>query len=535
MTRTIFRTFLGPVALTLLLSLLVACSSSDDGGTTPDVVADATSGEVTGDAGGDATASGDRMSRLHAAGTQIVDADGNPVIWRGVNLGGWMFLETWVTLHDYSLHTRAHVLGISEGLQEDVDAVLREIGPLKIVAMMNAGEGADFQTQWLGDLEAGLAARTDATTAADFRASLEGYLPEVYDDSDLQLRLKLEERFGTEGRDELLDIFEGAWIQESDVAWLAEQGFNLVRVPLGYRALTTGTDTAKPTSLEWNEAAFGHIDQLLDWCDAHGMYALLDIQEAPGGQNDYSGEATLYTDPAMQDLTVELWEELSRRYHDRDVVAAYSLLAEPMSAPTAQARDEMYDRIFKAVRALGDDHLIVIHDGFIQPQMGSLPDPADYEWDNVVYSTHLFEWGARDVAFYESAIGFYETTFTGAQERHGVPYYMGSFSTIFDQPWAYEAAGKLVEWYESKGWAWSLWTYKRIDDPIESELWADSEWEVSTSWGLRGRLSGDLQRVDVFQDDFETLKTKMAAYADYDVAPNVDLLNALKDASPLGD
>ena len=37
------------------------------------------------------------ISRLRAQGTAIVDANGTPIQLRGVNLGGWMFHETWIT------------------------------------------------------------------------------------------------------------------------------------------------------------------------------------------------------------------------------------------------------------------------------------------------------------------------------------------------------------------------------------------------------------------------------------------------------
>src|SRR5690348_4816515 len=37
-----------------------------------------------------------QMSMLHASGTNIVDANGNVVPLRGVNLGGWFIMEKWM-------------------------------------------------------------------------------------------------------------------------------------------------------------------------------------------------------------------------------------------------------------------------------------------------------------------------------------------------------------------------------------------------------------------------------------------------------
>lgn len=49
----------------------------------------------------------------------------------------------------------------------------------------------------------------------------------------------------------------------------------------------------------------------------------------------------------------------------------------------------------------------------------------------------------------------------------------GSFSTIKDAPWAYDAARFLTDTYEAEGWSWSVWTYKRLDDPIDVALFGE--------------------------------------------------------------
>ena len=121
--------------------------------------------------------------RLRAGGTALVDASGQRVLLRGVNLGGWLFHETGITGLDLPDSARAHLAA----------------------------------------------------------------------DSDLPLRQLLERRFGADGRDRPLDRFQAAWIRDADVAWLADAGFNLVRIPIGYRSLVTASDPAPPAELVWNE------------------------------------------------------------------------------------------------------------------------------------------------------------------------------------------------------------------------------------------------------------------------------------------
>jgi hypothetical protein len=299
---------------------------------------------------------------------------------------------------------------------------------------------------------------------------------------------------------------------------------------MSYRNLTTGPDLDAPTALAWNERTWTRIASLLEWCEKHEIYAVLDIQEAPGGQNDYTGTSLLYGDPALQALTVELWEEIATRFGDSPAVAAYSLLAEPFSAPDTDARDAMYDQIVKAIRALGDDHLLIIHDGF--KGMQTLPLPGDYGWENVVYSTHIFEFGATSLEDYDLIVNYmHDPLFTEAQAKQNVPYYIGSFSTRFNKDWAYDAAQMLVDWYNRHGWSWSVWTYKRIDDPISAELL-----NRTSSYGVRTILKTDFVRPDVFDDDLATLKTRMAGYSDLVMDPNQRLLDILKSPAPqIGD
>jgi hypothetical protein len=205
-------------------------------------------------------------------------------------------------------------------------------------------------------------------------------------------------------------------------------------------------------------------------------------------------------------------------------VAAYSLLAEPYGAPDAEARDAMYDLLVKAVRGRGDDHLLVIHDGFMG--MASLPSPAELGWDNVVYSTHIFEFQLNSLEGYEFLIPIYEGDFAAQQEKQDVPYFIGSFSTFYDQDWAYDALGMLLGWFEQEAWAWSIWTYKRIDDPITLSLFG-----YSTQWGVRGRLSSEFDRPDPYLDDKATLLGKLSDYANVSLDANEKLLARLKPVS----
>ncbi|MBK9369754.1 MAG: cellulase family glycosylhydrolase [Deltaproteobacteria bacterium] len=441
---------------------------------------------------------------VSAQGATILGPDGAPLRLRGVNLGGWIFHENWITAVDYDLRGRALVEAKLLGFEAELLAALGALG----------GDGDDLDA-----LATQLSGKVSDEDIAAWRAAI-AERPPLWDDSDVAMRLAMESRFGVDGRDALLDTFQTAWFGEADIQWLADQGFNLVRVPMGWRGLTSQTDETSPTTLTWNERTFARLDALLSWCEAAGVYAVIDIQELPGDQAGYTGRSTVFEDPALQALSVALWQELSARLADEPNVAFYSLMAEPMAAPDAEARDALYDQLIAAVRDQGDQHLVVVHDGF--KGLYTLPVPEERGWEGVVYSTHLFEWGAGSEEDYAGLITLNEAAARTLIERTDTPYFVGSFSTMHDAPWAYASAEALVTSFESQSLPWALWTYKRIDDPVGRRLG-----EPGTAWGLRGRTEADLNRPDLWRDDEATIQAKLSAYAEFPLEPNEALLEAV--------
>lgn len=473
------------------------------------------------DAGTVDTGTIQKFSRLKASGRKIVDGEGSPVRLRGFNIGGYLFLETWVNQIDFTISSRAYLFAQNHKYKDQIIEALKESlpeakkgDPLPNVCIANS-------EKWLENFRTELKKLIPETDADEFVDNLKNY-PSICDDSDYKLRQLLTQRFGTAGRDELILSFIKSWITEKDIKWISEQGFNLIRVPIGYRTLTTDEDSALPEKLTYNEEVFKVVDDLLNWCEKYGVYAVIDLQESPGGHNDYSGfPAYLYENEKMQTFTVELWKYISSRYKNRDIVAMYSLLAEPFSAPSVNARDEMYDKLVKGIRENGDDHLLVIHDGFMG--MGSLPDPKVYNWSNVVYSTHIFEFDATSLSAYQMLIQLYDGIYTEAQKNQEVPYFIGSFSTIKDVDWAYDALSELIKWYEKRGYHWSLWTYKRIDNPEAKLLF-----NHSSMWGLRSVLRSDFERADIYLDSKEEIKRKFEAYKELVLDPNQKMFDILK-------
>ena len=79
-----------------------------------------------------------------------------------------------------------------------------------------------------------------------------------------------------------------------------------------------------------------------------------------------------------------------------------------------------------------------------------------------------------------------------------------------------------MKWFDSHEWSWSLWTYKRIDDPLTMEIFG-----YTTAWGLRRQAVSAFDRPDLYLDSESTLAGKFASYADIEMETNQELLKNL--------
>lgn len=445
---------------------------------------------------------------VHAQGTELRDGRNQPLQLRGVALGGWLYHESWMTNFDYQTWERVIVEAAAQGHGAEARAVIRGLGS-------EAGNNLDR-------VQPALAAKLGADSAQKVLDAVQAW-PTVWGDGEGPLYAALEQRYGEAGRKQVVAAFQDAWLEEADLKAIAEQGFNTVRIATGWRALVEVHGDKQPTApLVFDESGFRRLDTLLDWCEKYGLYGVMDLQDSPGGHNGVTGSPKrLYEDPAMQQLTIDLWVEIARRLKGRKSVAAYSLLAEPTAAPDVASMIAMYKRLYDAIRATGDPHLMVIHDGFKGLQ--SLPTPAAVGWTGVIYSTHLFDWGLRSLDEYAGYAALYESQFLAAEEKHQVPMFVGSFSAIQDKDYAYDGLALYLDTYNQRRWGWSLWSWKRVDDPLAREVFGET-----TMWGVLQTPTAAWQRPDPARDSLTTLLAKVATYDSQNFIENAKLSAVLR-------
>ena len=344
---------------------------------------------------------------------QLVTPDGEPITLFGVNLGGWMLMETWM------------------------------------------GAVSNYAEDW-------------------------GY----YDTLEV-----LESRFGAEKTAALIDLYEDHFITAEDIAQIERLGFNCVRVPFWYRNFMT-EDGAWLAEEPAENPGFQRLDWLLEQCGQHGIYVILDLHGAPGGQsmNHCTGKAgrnLLYTEEKNLETTERLWKAIAARYRENPVVASYDLLNEPQnnggytgdtawaaeSAEAVSHTNDAYDRLYRAVRAEDDAHLVSL-EGVWSTTV--LPDPNEMGYENMLYQLHLYDTD-------RGMVDYRVRELVTARKDWGVAVLVGEFNNQKQERYA---CGQ----YRKNQISYIKWTYKTVN--------------TGDNWGL---YNGNLKRIDIKTATYEEI------------------------------
>lgn len=244
--------------------------------------------------------------------------------------------------------------------------------------------------------------------------------------------------------------YRANYTTEEDIRRIAELGFNHVRVPFNANLFISEDDPP-----QWKEEGFHHLDNVVAWCSKYGIYAILDLHGAPGGQtganidDSKNDKAELFTNPLEQQKTIDLWVKIAERYKNNPTVGGYDLLNEPIATKHSQhipALVPLYKRIVEAIRAVDTRHIIFLEGANWANNFGSFPEPFD---KNVAYSFHKY-WDEVNPGSISN--------YTSISKKHNVPLWCGEFGENGND-W-FSSATRL---FEDFGIGWSFWPYKKID------------------------------------------------------------------------
>jgi len=287
------------------------------------------------------------------------------------------------------------------------------------------------------------------------------------------LENKLTERFGYDEKERLIKLFRDSWITERDWDQLQAFGFNIVRLPILWSVIE---DEKNPKTLRAD--AWHYLDWSIDQAKKRGIYVILDLHGAVGGQtpNDHTGCAgqnKYWTDASYQDRTKWLWEQIATKYKDEPVVAAY----DPLNEPWGSTPEDMATRVtelYDTIRKIDDKHIVILPSHY-----GSIDvygDPAAKGMTNVAFELHPYPglYGDRpNDTPYDIHRDWLRCGVTGTGgvcdwntkiTALKTPFLMGEF-----QPWqsaGLDLGGKIggatYDTFNGYGWAATSWAYKFV-------------------------------------------------------------------------
>ena len=173
-----------------------------------------------------------------------------------------------------------------------------------------------------------------------------------------------------------------AFLREKDIAFIAAQGFQHVRLPIDEKEMWFEDGTR-------DEDAFATMADAIDWSLKHGLNVVVDLHILRSHYFN-AAEKPLWTDTREQDKFIALWQDLSAALIDYPTTrVAYELMNEPV-ADDPDDWNRLVARAFKAVRALEPQRKIVIGSNRWQAAhtFDELKVPDD---DNIILSFHFYE------------------------------------------------------------------------------------------------------------------------------------------------
>lgn len=180
----------------------------------------------------------------------------------------------------------------------------------------------------------------------------------------------------------------------ADIRQMADWGLNSVRLPLDARTLLY-----EEPGIQFNEDTFAMLDDVLAWCEKYGIYAILDLHGAVGGQSalpcddGVDGMPHLFYDEESWERTMVLCEELAKRYADRTIVGAYDLINEPLSGPVWEEYipklKEFYHELVERMRKFDKNHLLLLNGHVFSSRVDMFNgdfDPECHNWGLAIHN-----------------------------------------------------------------------------------------------------------------------------------------------------
>lgn len=263
--------------------------------------------------------------------------------------------------------------------------------------------------------------------------------------SPREIEALTEELIGPQAAAAFWRQWRDTYITEADIDRIHAMGFNSVRVPIHWKFFASD-----------NAEGFRLMDRLVEWARKDGIYVIIDLHCAPGGQtgtniDDSYGYPWLYSDHEAQAQTIAIWRRIARHYADEPTVLGYDLLNEPIPHfPQLQRYnadlEPLYKRIVAAIREVDRNHVVILGGAQWDSNFKVFGPPFD---KNAMYTFHKY-WTAPDASVIREYLDF--------RDKYHVPIWLGESGENKD-----EWIAAFVKTLEANHVGWCFWPYKKMD------------------------------------------------------------------------
>lgn len=179
------------------------------------------------------------------------------------------------------------------------------------------------------------------------------------------------EQLGKETAGSRLEAHWSSFYTETDFKDIADLGFNLVRIPIGYWAYEL---LENDPYVKGNQAKY--LDKAIEWAEKYGLKVWVDLHGAAGSQNgfDNSGQRDCwgFLEDDNLEITTKVVNHLLDKYSQDEyleTVVGVELINEPLGPvlDMQKLKESYYTPAYHYLRdTLQRNQIIVIHDAFQQ-------------------------------------------------------------------------------------------------------------------------------------------------------------------------
>lgn len=152
--------------------------------------------------------------------------------------------------------------------------------------------------------------------------------------------------------------FEGKYadpwrLSETEVKWIAQHGFDHVRIPVDGRILMSIDGKLINELME-------PFDDALTWTGKYGLGVVLDMHYLPGAEFlTPAEENALWRDERLQKIAVSLWTQLAEKYKGYDDRLRFELMNEAV-APSNDDVNALNEKLVAAVRSVDKNRVVYV-------------------------------------------------------------------------------------------------------------------------------------------------------------------------------